>query len=72
MSTPSMVTDAHLRQGNHAQAYGADISAVLQGMGYPTASFSGNTTFTGLLGFATTCGVAVTVPRNKRRALHWG
>jgi hypothetical protein len=41
MSSPSMVTDTHLRQGNHGAAYGVGTNGV---------------TFSGLPGFGTTCG----------------
>jgi hypothetical protein len=41
LSTPSMVTDSHLRQGNHGAAYGIGTNGVA---------------FSGLPGFASTCG----------------
>ena len=44
MSTPSIVTDTHLRQGNHGAAYGVNA-----------AGGGGGVTFSGLPGFASTC-----------------
>lgn len=50
MSTPSIVTDTHLRQGNHAVAYGANANPAAAGN-----AADGGVTFSGLPGFASTC-----------------